>query len=128
MLRTIMLITTVSAGLAVHSLSGHYCKTPLNNSKLTGAEWVRELALGHPSRCRNSLGVNKHVFTKLLDELKARAGLKDTKHVEASEQLAIFLYLATTGLSNRKTQERLQRSADTISKCVLLLSTYSLIY
>lgn len=117
-----MLISAASAGLAVHSLSGHYCKTPQHTSKLTGSEWVQELAYGHPSRCRNNLGLNKHVFQRLLSELMARAGLEDSKHIKASEQLAIFLYLATTGLSNRKTQERLQRSADTISKYIFVIS------
>lgn len=116
MLRTVLLISTASAGLTLHSIHGNYCKTPQNNSKLSGAEWVQELAYGHPSRCRNNLGMNKHVFMKLLQELQGRTNLVDTKHVEAKEQLAIFLYLATTGLSNRKTQERLQRSAETISK------------
>jgi hypothetical protein len=46
------------------------------------------------------------------------AGLCNTKHVTAEEQLAIFLYLCTTGATN---QERFQRSPDTISKSVLLL-------
>ena len=116
MLRTAMLLTAASAGLVIHSMSGHYCKEPQNNSSLTGPAWVQEITLGHPSRCRNNLGLNKHVFSKLLQELQARAGLVDSKYIQASEQLAIFLYLATTGLTNRKAQERFQRSAETISK------------
>ncbi|KAJ6467015.1 hypothetical protein C8R45DRAFT_757011, partial [Mycena sanguinolenta] len=40
-----------------------------------------------------------------------------TKHVSSTEQLAIFLRIAVTGLGNREHQERFQRSGETISKC-----------
>ncbi|KAI9448731.1 hypothetical protein BJY52DRAFT_1092491, partial [Lactarius psammicola] len=62
------------------------------------------------------LGLNKHVFRRLLSVLARDTGLCDTRHVSAEEQLAIFLHYARRGLSNRALQERFQRSGDTITK------------
>jgi len=59
-----------------------------------------ELIAGHPKHFYNSMGMNKHVFAKLLEEL-IQVGLHDTRYVTAEEQLAIFLYLAVTGLAQR---------------------------
>ena len=117
--RHIQLICTIacaSAGAVIQSIAGQYIKTPRNNSTLSCSQWVKELLDGHRDRFRDSLGLNKHVFKKLLSELQKRSGLCNTKYLLAEEQLAIFLYICTTGLSNRKAQERVQRSADTISK------------
>ncbi|KAJ7624770.1 hypothetical protein FB45DRAFT_680123, partial [Roridomyces roridus] len=41
-----------------------------------------------------------------------------TKHILANEKLATFLHMARTGSNSRLLQERLQRSADTISKSI----------
>jgi hypothetical protein len=65
------------------------------------------------------MGMNKHVFRALLREL-IRHGLHDTRHVSAEEQLAIFLYLAVTGLPQRHLEERFQRSPGTLTKCVII--------
>lgn len=65
------------------------------------------------------MGMNRFVFRKLLRELEQRAGLGPTRYVTSEEQLAIFLCIAQTGLSNAEMQERFQRSGDTISKQVL---------
>ena len=62
--------------------------------------------------------MERFVFRKLLRELEWRCGLCDTKHVQAEEQLAIFLRIAHTGMGNEEMQERFQRSGDTISKHV----------
>jgi len=60
--------------------------------------------------------MERFVFRKLLHTLGHRTGLQDTKHVSAEEQLAIFLWIARTGMSNAEMQECFQRSGDTISK------------
>jgi hypothetical protein len=60
--------------------------------------------------------MERFVFRKLIHALRHRAGLQDTKHVSAEEQLAIFLRIARTGMSNAEMQERFQRSGDTVSK------------
>ena len=62
------------------------------------------------------MGMNRFVFQKLLYELEQRVGLGPTRYVSSEEQLAIFLQIARTGLSNAEMQERFQRSGDTISK------------
>ena len=48
------------------------------------------------------------VFEKLLDELKREVSLQHSRHLSAKEQLAIFLYICITGLSNHKAQDRIQ--------------------
>ena len=60
------------------------------------------------------------MFCKLLQALKHRTGLEDTKHVSAEEQLAIFLRIARTGMSNAEMQEHFQQSRETVSKYVLV--------
>ena len=67
------------------------------------------------------MGINRFVFWKLLRVLEQKVGLGPTRFVSAEEQLAIFLCIAQTGLSNSEMQEHFQRSGDTISKYVLLL-------
>jgi len=92
-----------------------YNKVPYHTSALSGADWVRELLSGHSERIRNELGVHKHVFHALIDELQL-AGYGHSKHVYLEEQLAIFLYTCVTGLSFRHVCERFQRSGETVSK------------
>ena len=58
-------------------------------------------AIKHSRRCMQ-------VFEKLLDELKREACLQHSRHLSAKEQLAIFLYICTTGLSNHKAQDRIR--------------------
>lgn len=97
-------------------IKGYYIKTPRNDSKLSGSEWNHEILNGHGGRFRSAFGLSKHVFNRLLQILQSKAGLKDSKHLSVEEQLGIFLYIATTGLSIQKAQERIQRSVDTIHK------------
>jgi hypothetical protein len=44
---------------------------PYHTSILTGAGWLMELLLGHPNRIRCELGVRKHVFEALVNELRS---------------------------------------------------------
>jgi hypothetical protein len=47
-----------------------YWKQPYHTSKLTGAEWVKELINGHYDRIWTELGVRVHVFLALEHELR----------------------------------------------------------
>lgn len=114
--KLLLLSICTSVSSLIESIKGNYVKTPRNNSQLSGSQWIKEILSGHSERFRSAFGISKHVFNKLLVALQEKARLRDSKHVTAEEQLGIFLYIATTGLSNRKTQERVQRSADTISR------------
>ncbi|KAF8259158.1 hypothetical protein EI94DRAFT_1497920, partial [Lactarius quietus] len=65
---------------------------PVHTSQLRGQDWLNELQLGHDGRFYNELGLNKHIFQRLLDVLSRDAGLRMTQHISAKEQLAIFLH------------------------------------
>ena len=81
-----------------------------------------ECLAGHPKRFRQQMGMEKFVFRRLLYDLGRRCGLQATRYVSAEEQLAVFLRIARTGLSNSEMQERFQRSGDTILKYVPTMS------
>jgi len=96
--------------------STRFDRVPVHTSRLSGQQWLDELINGHDRRFHNEMGLRKHVFKRLIRVLGRDAGLVDTRHVSAHEQLAIFLHYVHRGLSNRALQERFQRSADTITK------------
>src|SRR5882672_1244621 len=60
--------------------------------------------------------MEKHVFRQLVRKLFTLTNASHTCHVDLEEQVAIFLYIIVTNLSNRKVGERFQRSGNTISK------------
>lgn len=118
-----------AAGVALAAVAAslyfdkNYSSRPMRTSILTGQLWLHELLQGHPIRFHEQMGMSQHVFQMLSQELQLYSGLKNSKHVTADEQLAIFIYLARTGQSSRMLQERFQRSGDTISMYVYLLHT-----
>jgi hypothetical protein len=91
-------------------------KNPYHTSSLTGLGWLTELYNGNANRFKEQLGMNKHVFSRLVQDLKRKTSLHDTRWVTAEEQVAIFCYTVVTNLPNRKVAERFQRSGDTISR------------
>jgi hypothetical protein len=92
-----------------------YWKQDYHTSALTGAAWVKELIYGHPNRIYSELGMRLHVFSALVAHLYS-CGMRDSRHLRLDEQVAIFLYMAVTGLPIRHVGERFQRSNETISK------------
>ena len=84
----------VAGAAAVSTYASHFEKVPQHTLILSGQQWVNELIEGHPGRFKNEMGMNKHVFNKLLEVLKEYGGLNDTRYVSAEEQLAIFLHFA----------------------------------
>ena len=68
-------------------IRSHYLKQPWHTSMLTGQMWVIELLGGHPEHIRTELGVHKHVFYAIIDELR-ELGHTDSKFVTLEEQLA----------------------------------------
>jgi len=89
-------------------------REPYHTSILTGEGWVMELLAGHHKRIRCELGVHRHVFIELIQELR-RLGHDRSKYVSLEEQLAIFLYISVTGMTIRHAGEHFQRSNETIS-------------
>ncbi|KAI7959523.1 hypothetical protein MJO28_003314 [Puccinia striiformis f. sp. tritici] len=61
------------------------------------------------------MGMKVSSFMTLQNLLEDHGALYDSKHVTATKKLGILLYMLITGLSNRKLQQRFQRSASTIS-------------
>ncbi|EGO03241.1 hypothetical protein SERLA73DRAFT_69145 [Serpula lacrymans var. lacrymans S7.3] len=72
-----------SAALVATNQLDNSLPQPYHTSILTGHGWVLELLQGHPDRIHAELGVRRHVFLNL------------------EEQLAIFLYTSVIGLSVR---------------------------
>jgi hypothetical protein len=85
-------------------------------SILTGAMWMDEL-IHNPNQTPfyDNMGMKIPTFMQLQALLQDNGVLYDSKHVKSTEKLGILLYMLITGLSNRKLQERFQRSASTIS-------------
>jgi hypothetical protein len=128
-MRTALFVATVVGGAAVSQyVTSHLIKTPMYNSTLSGQAWLQELLSGHPVRFHDNIGMSKHVFRKLVHELQMYAGLEDSKHVTKEEQLAIFLHLCRTGAVTRDVRECFQRGPETISKCVLVVLVYFLLF
>lgn len=94
-----------------------YIKEPYHNSLFSGAAWVQKLLSGHRNRIKDVLGVRKHVFLGLQDEL-LRLGFSDSCHITLEEQLAIFLWAYRTGVKTRQLAECFQHSLATVSKYV----------
>ena len=94
---------------------------PYHTSILSGAGWIVELLNGHPERIHTELGVHKHVFKALVQELKEN-NYMHSKHVMLEEKLRIFLYTCVTGLSIRHVEECFQRANSTISTYIFTFS------
>ncbi|KAF8120808.1 hypothetical protein EV363DRAFT_1188041 [Boletus edulis] len=60
-----------------------------------GQGWVQTLLTSHPDRIRRELSVRKQVFEQLVWELSR--GHTHSEGITLEEQLAIFLYICTTG-------------------------------
>jgi hypothetical protein len=118
----IMILIITAYHAAALAIASHPKKCAQHTSSLSGEQWVQELLSGHEDRIFNELGMRKTVFQKLLEDLRANAGVHDTRYVSAEEQLSTFLHYVHRGLSNRALQERFQRSGGTISKCVSMPS------
>ena len=120
MLRAAAIAVNAAVQATIIYSSSHYDRIPYHTSALTGAAWVRELINGHPERICCELGVHLHVFQIIVEYLKV-IGHTHSREVFLEEQLAIFLYRCTTGLSIRHVGERFQRSNETISRCVIYI-------
>ena len=116
--RCITLLAATVVGAVTMFVAPSIFARPMNTSKLTGMNWVRELLTGHPIRFSDALAMPKHVYLKLVKELQLYSGLTHSKHVQLKEQVALFLHFCKTGGSVRDLWERFQHSPDTISKYV----------
>ena len=98
---------------------------PYHTSVLSGQMWVIELLGGNPRWIKYQLGMQKKVFKMFIRKLTSMTNASATQHVALEEQVAIFLYIIVTNLSNRKVAECFQQSGQTISKYHFFLSSSS---
>ncbi|THU75875.1 hypothetical protein K435DRAFT_578650, partial [Dendrothele bispora CBS 962.96] len=64
---------------------------PFLSGVFTGKMWLEDMLKGRNERFRRMFGMRKHVFMSFVQELRDTCGLKDSRHVCAEEQVAIFL-------------------------------------
>ncbi|KAI3823072.1 hypothetical protein L1987_04498 [Smallanthus sonchifolius] len=81
-----------------------------------GTKFVDEVLNGANERCLENFRMEKHVFYKLCDRLKAKGLLRHTSRIKVEEQLAIFLFIIGHNLRTRAVQELFRYSGETISR------------
>lgn len=91
-------------------------KTPMHTSKLTGASRVNEILSGHESLSKRSFRMEVSVFHALVDKLREKQLLIDSRVVSVEEQVAIFLYALAKNASNDTLADFFQHSGETISR------------
>ncbi|KAL8462888.1 hypothetical protein ACS0TY_033770 [Phlomoides rotata] len=86
--------------------------------------------VGHDDEtCRDHIRMNKDCFNRLCYLLRSLRGLRDTRYVSISEQVAIFLTVLSHHTKNRVIKHSFQRSGYTISKhFILVLNTLLKLY
>lgn len=91
-----------------------------SNRRWTGQEVVDNLlSCGNPTRIYNQLRMKLDTFFQLRDWLVVNTGLKSSRNISIEEKLLTFMYIASTGASNRAAQERFNRGARAVSRYVL---------
>jgi hypothetical protein len=96
----------------------------------TGQEITSSLLnCGSPTRIHNALRMQLDTFYLLRDWLLLNTNLQNSiygsRSVSIEEKIMIFIFIASTGASNRATQERFNRSPSTISQYVVRVFTIS---
>jgi hypothetical protein len=98
-----------------HSL--YYDKCLRNYSVDAGEQYINEMLFqAHPQRCLEVLYMPLDTFESLITWLKVNGELKDFRSVSTRQQLAIFMLLCGSGLSQRTTAEFFLYSQEIISR------------
>ena len=63
-------VVAIAGAAVILDMLPYMYKVPQNTSVLTGHAWIRELLAGHLRRFHNMLGMSKHVFCTLANELQ----------------------------------------------------------
>lgn len=91
-------------------------KKPMHTSKLTGAVRVNEILTGHESLSKRNFRMEASVFHALVNKLREKQLLADSRFVSVEEKVAIFLYALAKNASNETLQDVFQHSGETISR------------
>jgi hypothetical protein len=88
-----------------------------SNRLWTGQEYTDNLLnCGNSIRIRNQLRMELDTFYQLRDWLVGNTKLDSSQGVSVEERLVIFIFITSSGASNRKAQEQFNRSSWTISQ------------
>jgi hypothetical protein len=68
-------------------------RRPMYTSEMIGAHRVTEILTGHESLCKRNFRMEVGIFQALVNKLRERNLLADTRSVAVEEQVAIFLYV-----------------------------------
>ncbi|XP_020262747.1 uncharacterized protein LOC109838736 [Asparagus officinalis] len=71
---------------------------------------------GYSDSCRSYIRMRPKAFFKLADVMRNHGFLKDTKHLQVEEQLAMFLYIVGHKTKNRVIRTEFIRSSETVSR------------
>jgi hypothetical protein len=83
----------------------------------TGQGYVDNLFnCGNPKRIRTQLRMQLETFYLLRDWLQDNTNLGPSCHVSIEEKLLIFIFICSSSVSNRDTQEHFNRGPRVISK------------
>ena len=87
-----------------------------SNRTWTGQEYVDNLLnCGNPTRIRNQLCIELETFYLLHNWLVDNTKLNISRYISVEEKLVIFIFITSSGASNRKAQEQFNCSSWTIS-------------
>jgi hypothetical protein len=117
--RQMILLAVLAAAMGVLEAIQSIDKLPYHTSILRGQQWLIEVVNSpNPFQIKEQLGVRRHVFLSLVNQLSELTMLEDSRSVTIHEQVAIFLYTVVGNISTRRVAERFQHSTQTISNYV----------
>ena len=90
-------------------------KNLIHTSKLSGAKRVHEILIGHESLSKRNFRMEVSVFQALVNKLREKQLLADSRAISVEEKVAIFLYALAKNASNETLQYEFQHSGETIS-------------
>ena len=104
---------------------------PRHTSVLTGPRFMFEILTGSPWRIRHLFRMPKDTFLSLAKDLRGTGMVPNPRFTigpSVEEKLGMFLFIVAHAASNRDTQDRFQRSADTVRTAFhdVLAGLYSL--
>jgi hypothetical protein len=113
----------LSALLLLLLQRGHRRVITPSNRRWTCQEVVENLLnCKNATRIHNQLYMQLSTFFYLRDWLVTNTELKSSRDTSIEEKLVIFIYIASTSVSNRVAQERFNRSARSVS--LYIISSY----
>lgn len=109
----------VLIGIISDYIDKHVTKIPCRTLALTGELWVQDVLAGNPRRCQEQFRMSVPVFAALEKWVYEHTDIQNSRNhqgVSVTQKLAIFLWIAGRGASNRDAQERFKHSGQTISR------------